>query len=106
MIITLNTDHNMQADKAFTTSLKATLLEKLEKYSHKIRKIEVHLTDENGRKKGEDDKRCLLEAHIDQMESTVSINHADTYEKSLAGAINNLKASLDKRLGRMKDRTV
>lgn len=103
MIIAFNTDHNIDGGNKFTAPLATILLERFEKYSHKIKKMEVHLSDENGNKKGVDDKRCLLEAHIDGMEPVVCTNHAGTFEESLSGAIHNLKASLDKKLGRAEE---
>lgn len=103
MIIIFNTDHNIQAGDFFTSPLESILLDKLEKYNRKITKLEVHLTDENGKKKGVDDKRCLLEAHIDKMEPTIGSCLSDTYESSLIGAIKNLKASLETKLGRLQD---
>jgi ribosome-associated translation inhibitor RaiA len=103
MIITFNTDHNIHGETTFTTPLITILLDKLERYSTRIRKVEVHLTDENAQKKGSDDKRCLLEAHINEMEPVVGTDHADTYEKALAGAIQHLKAALDKKSGREED---
>lgn len=103
MIIAFNTDHNINGGETFTTPLRTILLDKLENYSHKIRKVDVYLSDENGKKEGSYDKRCLLEAHIDEMEPIVGSNHADTSEEALTGAIQHLKAALDKRLGQEKD---
>lgn len=103
MIITFNTDNNVQGGDAFIAPLRAILHQKFEKYMHKISKIKVHLTDENGSKKGVDDKRCLLEAHIDSMEPIVCMNVAATYEESLSGAIQHLKTSLNKKLEKLED---
>lgn len=104
MIITFNTDHHKDGNADFRARYQTILTEKLENYSHEIKKLDVHLTDENGKKEGGEDKKCLLEAHIEKMNPIVSTNHAGTYELSLTGAIDNLKAALDKQMGKLNDR--
>ena len=65
MIIQYDTAHNVKVTEGFRASLTATLTDKLSRFNDKITRLEVHLTDENGSKEGLNDKRCLLEAHMD-----------------------------------------
>ncbi len=65
MTIQLNTDNNLSVHQAFGTKLDSLLAEELRRFSEHITRLEVHLADENGSKKGINDKRCLLEARIE-----------------------------------------
>ena len=53
-------------------------------------------------KEGVNDKRCLLEAVLDNMEPIVVKNHANTYEQAVEGALDKLMSSLHTSLDRLK----
>jgi ribosome-associated translation inhibitor RaiA len=95
MIIQFDTAHNVKANEEFKAPLIIILNEKLDRFSEQITRLEVHLSDENGNKEGVDDKRCLLEAHIEGMPHTVAKDHADSYKHALEGATDKLIASLN-----------
>ncbi|MFZ1799097.1 MAG: hypothetical protein WAU24_04475, partial [Chitinophagaceae bacterium] len=65
MTIQINTDKNVQVHEAFETQLDDLLSEELSRFSEHITRLEVHLSDENGNKKGQDDKRCMIEARLE-----------------------------------------
>jgi len=65
--------------------------------------VEVHLSDEDGNKDGFNDKRCLLESHLAGMKPIVVIDHANTHKQAILGAIDKLKASLEKLTSRSKN---
>ena len=65
MQIQFNTDHHITAGEKLTTSLSDLITEGLNRFSDHITKVEVHLTDVNGNKGGENDKRCVLEARLE-----------------------------------------
>ena len=94
MIIQFDTAHNLHASDAFKAPFIAILNDKLERFAKDISRLEVHLSDENGHKEGVNDKRCLLEAHMDRLPHIVATNHADSYEQSVDGAVEKLLASL------------
>ncbi|MFZ1259914.1 MAG: hypothetical protein WAQ93_05510, partial [Chitinophagaceae bacterium] len=66
MTIQLNADKNLTIHEAFGNKLKDMLNDELSRFSESITRIEVHLSDENGPKKGLNDKRCLLEARLER----------------------------------------
>ena len=103
MTIQFDTAHNIKANEEFKAPLIAMLSEKLSRFSHQITKLEVHLSDENGNKDGLNDKRCLLEAHVEGMQPTVVKNHAPSYEQAVGGAIDKLKGSLHSIMGRLEN---
>jgi len=103
MIIQFNTDNNIKGSEALKALLTDLITEELSRFSNRITRIEVHLSDENGHKEGLNDKRCMLEARIEGKQPIAVINHADNHEQSVSGAIDKLKASLDTIFGRLKN---
>jgi ribosome-associated translation inhibitor RaiA len=69
-----------------------------------ITKIEVHLKDEDGDKKGKNDKRCMIEAHLEGRQPIVVTDHADTLNQALDGAIDKLINMVESIRGRLRDR--
>ncbi len=104
MIIQFNADHTLTATEKFRGKMTALLNEKLSRYAETIKRLDVHFADENGSKSGIDDKRCLLEAHIDGRPAIVTKNHAGTYELALEGAAEKLTASITSILGKLEDK--
>ena len=103
MIIQFNSAHNVKANEELQAPIIALLTEKLNRFSNHIARLDVHLSDENGDKEGIDDKKCLLEAHLDGREPIVAKNHANSYQQAAEGAVDKLKGSLNSRLGRSGD---
>ena len=99
MIIQLNTDKNLSVHEAFGAQLHDLLSKELNRFSEHISRLEVHLSDENGGKDGQNDKRCLIEGR----QPIAVIANADTHEHSVAEAIEKLKNSLDTILGRLRN---
>ncbi|HQW43012.1 MAG: HPF/RaiA family ribosome-associated protein [Chitinophagaceae bacterium] len=103
MTIQLNADKNLTIHEAFGNKLKDMLNDELSRFSESITRIEVHLSDENGPKKGLNDKRCLLEARLERRQPIAVTEFSDTHENAVIGAIDKLKASLTTKLGRLKN---
>ncbi|OSZ79877.1 hypothetical protein CAP36_01015 [Chitinophagaceae bacterium IBVUCB2] len=102
MTIQLNADKNLSIHEAFGNKLKDLLTDELSRFSEHITRIEVHLSDENGSKKGLDDKRCLLEARLEGMKPIAVTSFSDTHENAVIAAIDKLKSSLTKIIGRLR----
>jgi|SRR5665647_2737240 len=103
MTIQLNTDKNLSVHEAFGTKLDDLLSEELSRFSEHITRLEVHLSDENGGKDGQNDKRCMIEARLEGRQPIAVTADADTHEQSVAEAIDKLKNSLDTILGRLRN---
>ncbi len=103
MTIQLNADNNLSIHEAFRNKLKDLLSDELSRFEEQITRLEVHLSDENGSKKGLNDKRCMLEARLGGRKPIAVIELADTHENAVHGAIDKLKTSLDTILGRLQN---
>ncbi len=103
MTIQFNTDNNIPGTKKLRAPLIALISEELNRFSHQITRVEVHLSDENGPKDGINDKRCMIEARLEGMKPIAVINHANTHELAVEGAVEKLKTALDTTLGRLRN---
>ncbi len=106
MIIQFNTDHNIAGTEALREPLIALITEELSRYSAHITRVEVHLTDQDGKKHGQEDKRCVLEARLEGMQPIAVTKDAGSRDQAVAGALDKLKASLETVLGRQKTRSI
>ncbi len=102
MKIQINTDKNITASDELSAYLESTISDTLTRFSDKITRLEVHLSDENSRKEGLDDKRCMLEARIEGMQPIAVTNQAGSTEQALSGALDKLEASLHTIFGKLK----
>ncbi len=102
MQIQFNTDKNVDGNEGLIASSRNIVTEELSRYSQQITRVEVHFSDEDGNKDGQNDKRCLVEARLAGMNPVAVTNQANTHEKALFGAIDKLKNSLEKITGRLK----
>jgi len=103
MIIQINTDNNITGSDKHSAYLDASISETLIRYSDKISRLEVHLSDENSHKSGLNDKRCMLEARIEGMQPIAVTNQAGTTEQAVKGALDKLLASLKSVFGKLKN---
>lgn len=102
MTIQLNAGKNLNIHEYFAEKLDGILNQELSRFSEHITRIEVHLSDENGAKDAQNDKRCLLEARLEGRQPIAVTHIANTYDQALDGAIAKLKTSLDTILGRLR----
>ncbi len=102
MTIQINTDKNLSVHEAFEAQLDGLVSEELSRFSEHITRLEVHLSDENGNKQGQNDKRCMIEARLEGRQPIAVTDRANDYELAVSGAIEKLKASLDTIVGKLK----
>jgi hypothetical protein len=103
MKIQFNTDKTINGDEKHQQYFTSLIEEELKRFESRISRIEVHLSDENGEKKGLNDMQCLLEARIEGMQPLAVSCKADTVELAVSGAIDKLKNSLETTLGRIQN---
>ena len=69
-------------------------------FSDRVTRVEVHLSDVNGDKRGEDDKRCMMEVRLEGRQPTAVTHQATTLEQAVAGAAGKVKRSVEHTLDR------
>lgn len=103
MKIQFNTDKTINGDDRHQKFFTTQIADELERYESHISRIEVHVSDENGKKDGINDIRCLLEARLEGFKPIAVSNQAENKELAVSGAITKLKASLKTTLGRIQN---
>jgi ribosome-associated translation inhibitor RaiA len=102
MTIQFNTDNNITGSEKLREPIIAMISDELNRFSDHITRIEVHISDENGKKQGLNDKKCVLEARVEGKQPIAVTSHGDTIDQAVGTAIDKLKSSLDSIMGRLK----
>jgi ribosome-associated translation inhibitor RaiA len=103
MKIQLNSDVHVEGTEALSNWASATVAQVLERFSAHISRVEIHLSDENGGKSGQDDQRCMLEARLEGRQPVAVTDHGATLEQAVQGASQKLARLLDTTLGRLHE---
>jgi ribosome-associated translation inhibitor RaiA len=102
MKIQFNTDKTINGDEKSQDHFTTIIADTLKRFDSHITRIEVHLSDENGKKEGVNNILCTLEARIEGKQPIAVTCYADTVELAVNGALDKIKSSLDTIVGRMK----
>ena len=103
MEIIFNTDKNIEGKQRLENYFKSQLNEDLRRFSERITRLEVHLSDENADKKGERDKKCVLEARLEGMKPIAVSAYDESIEKCVSAASQKMKSSLSKVIEKLQD---
>ena len=103
MNIQLNTDVHIDGTEALAAQVGATVEQALARFEEHVTRVEVHLSDENGGKSGQQDQRCMLEARLEGRQPVAVTDQAATLEQAVHGAAQKLARLLDSTLGRLHD---
>jgi ribosomal subunit interface protein len=95
MNIEIRTDKNIHGSERLISYVRAELTQEFQRYSERITHFSVHISDENGEKTGDHDKRCMIEARPAGMKPVAVTNKAANVDASIHGAIDKLKRSLE-----------
>ncbi|MBW6482070.1 MAG: HPF/RaiA family ribosome-associated protein [Vicingaceae bacterium] len=102
MQIQFNTDNNIAGTDKLKETISETLTDALSKFNDKITRLEVHLSDENGRKSGQKDKRCMLEARVEKLKPIAVTADAGSIDQAVDTATDKLIAALNTALGKIR----
>ncbi len=102
MQIQFNTDNNIAGKDRLKESISETLADALSRFNDKITRLEVHLSDENGQKSGQKDKRCMLEARVEKLKPIAVTADAGSIDQAVDTATDKLIAALNTALGKIK----
>jgi len=101
MQIQVNTDRNVEGREALAAQVEAMVTKSMSHFSGHVTRVEVHLSDENGDKHGQNDKRCMMEARVEGRQPTAVTCEAATLTQAVAGAADKLKSVLESTLDRL-----
>lgn len=100
MQIQVNTDEKIKGGEDLSARVAADIHARLDRFSKHITRIEVHLSDQHGKKSGGSDKRCLVQARLEGRQPEVASDNASTLEDAFSGAVKKLQHVLETSLGK------
>ncbi len=104
MHVQVNTDGIIQGGDSLAREVEAMVRGALSRFADRITRVEVHLSDVNSRKPGDDDKRCVMEARLGGLDPVAASDQAPTLRQAIDGAAGKLERSIDSTLGRLGNR--
>ena len=103
MQVQVHTDHNIGGREALSVHVQGVVESALGRFRDRLTRVEVHLSDQNSGKGGDDDKRCMIEARLAGRQPTAVTHQAATLDQAIDGAIDKVKSALDSTVGRLQD---
>ncbi len=103
MQIQINSDHNVEVNAALATQVSDLVASALSRVSDHITRVEVHVSDENGDKRSEYDKRCMMEARLEGRQPIAVTYQAASLDQAVDGAVDKLSRLIESTLGRRND---
>lgn len=103
MRIQVNTDANIEGHATMITQVSDVVKSTLSRVSDHITSVEVHLSDENGDKGGQDDKRCMMEARMEGRQPIAVTHQAANLSQAVDGAVDKLSRLIESNLDRSRD---
>ncbi|MPV86573.1 HPF/RaiA family ribosome-associated protein [Ostreibacterium oceani] len=102
MQIQLNTDKNIEGTQGLEAFVAEEINQGLKHYAHRITRVEVHLSDQNADKGGNDDMQCKIEARIEGVQPVLVTSKSSTKEIALTESIDKMKSALSSIVGKMQ----
>ena len=103
MKVLINTDHNIGGHEVLAAQVSGVVKNALSRLSDHITRVEVHLSDDNGDKSGNNNKRCVMEARLEGRQPIAVTDQAATLDQAVDGAANKLTRLIEHTLGRVHD---
>lgn len=103
MQVQIHTDSSIRGNEHLTHAVEHAVEGAVGRWTKRITRVEIHLTDTNRHKGGADDKRCLMEARLGGLQPIAVAHQAGSLPEAIDGAADKLKKTLENTLGRLND---
>jgi ribosome-associated translation inhibitor RaiA len=103
MQIQINTDHNIEGHEALAAQVSNVVENALNRIRDHITRVEVHLSDEDSDKGGQNEKRCMMEARLEGRQPVAVTHQAETLKQAVDGAADKLARLIESTLDRLHD---
>lgn len=104
MEINVNTDNTIDRHQGLDERVREAVESSIGRFGEHVRRVDVHLSNQNGQKHADGDNYCMMEARVSGYEPVVVNAHAENLHLSISGAAGKLKRALDSALGRLNDK--
>ncbi|MBW8368050.1 MAG: HPF/RaiA family ribosome-associated protein [Arenimonas sp.] len=104
MQIQINTGESVNGREALYSHAENVVKDVLGRFADHVTRIEIHMSDVNGQKAGDKDKRVLMEARIAGRQPLAVTELAGSLHQAIDGAAQKLRRTLDTTFGKMADK--
>lgn len=104
MQVIVNTDSNVDGTERVSGGLETIVEDSLSRYSERLTRVEVHLSDGSAGRSSADDIKCSVEARPAGGTPVVVTDNAQSVEEALSGALNKMKRLLETHFGKLENR--
>ncbi len=101
MNILLRADNDITVREELSENISNAIRRSAERFSDRITRLKVHLGDENSQKEGGDDKRCMIEAHLEGRQPLAVTHHATSLDRAVRGATDTIGKMMDSHLDKL-----
>ena len=95
------TDNHIRGRATLVRDVESQVEAALQRFEPQLMHVDAHLADENGHKRGDNDKTCSLEARLAGLAPLAATGSGATLDQAVADAIEKLVAVLDHKLGKL-----
>jgi hypothetical protein len=104
MQVQINTDKTIPGSLAIADDVETSVRQRLSRFSDRLTRVEVHLTDQDGERSSPDDKRCMIEARIAGQDPISVTDHGGSIDQATSGALGKMTTALGRTFGRQTNR--
>jgi ribosome-associated translation inhibitor RaiA len=104
MEVNINTDNTIQRHQGLDEKVRTQVEEAISRFGDHVRRVDVHLSNENKEKHEDGSNYCMMEALVTGYAPVVVHAHAENLQLSISSAVGKLKRALDSALGRLNDK--
>lgn len=104
MQVQTHTDKNISGGAGLPERVTGMVEDVLGHLRDRITRVEVHLSDLNSGKGGNDDIRCVMEARLQSHQPVAVTEQAASVQLAIQGAGRKLRKSVETILGRLNER--
>ena len=103
MQIQVNTGHHIKGGDLLIQHVESLMNDSLNSFKDEVTRVEVHISDVNSHKGGDDDLRCTMEARIRGLQPIAVTHHAENIDMAIAGAADRITRSVRKTLEKRRE---
>ena len=104
LFVQISTDNQIKSDAGANERLEERVRGKLKRFEPRLTHVEVHVSDANGSKGGDGDKRVSLELRANGHDPVAVHAEAARVDSAVTLAADKAVRALDHALGKLKDR--
>ncbi len=103
MQIQVHTDHNVKGGDLMIQYVEGLIKDAMQNYKEDVTRVDVHVSDENANKGGDDDLRCTIEARIRGMQPIAVTHNDENIDAAISGATDRIARSVRKTLEKRRE---